>query len=171
MTFERFRDHATTLSHVFAFAPIGPVTVADEDGAELASAQVVSGNYFDYLGVPSALGRTLGPSDDRLDAEPAAVVSHRYWQRRFLGDPTIIGKTIRVNRTAFTIVGVTPDTFHGTDLTDSVDLSLFFALSDSTVANGPAALDIELVAPFHGPAEARHHQGTGLHRGPANLQR
>ena len=77
----------------------------------MASAQVVSGTYFDGLGVPAALGRTLGPSDDRPDAEPAAVVSHRYWQRRFLGDPAIIGKTIRVNRTTFTIVGVTPETF------------------------------------------------------------
>ena len=130
VTFERFRDHATTLSHVFALAPLGPVIVADEHGAETASGQIVSGTYFEGLGVPAALGRTLGRSDDRPDAEPAAVLDHRYWQRRFLGDPAIIGKTIRVNRTVVTVVGVTPETFHGTELTDTVDLSLPLALAE-----------------------------------------
>jgi predicted permease len=136
VTFERFRDHATTLTHVFAFAPLGPAVVEDADGAEHASAQVVSGDYFDGLGVPAALGRTLGPSDDRLDAAPAAVVSHRYWQRRFRGDPAIIGTTIRVNRMAFTIVGITPETFHGTDLTDSVDVSVPLAVADRLSPEG-----------------------------------
>jgi predicted permease len=130
LTFERFRDHATTLSHVFAFASLGSLTVATDDSAEIASAQVVSGTYFDGLGVRAALGRTLGPSDDRPDAEPAAVVSHRYWQRRFLGDPAIIGKTIRVNRMSFSIVGVTSATFDGTEVTETVDLSLPLAMSD-----------------------------------------
>ena len=106
------------------------MTVATDDSAELASTQLVSGTYFDGLGVPAALGRTLEPSDDRPGAEPAAVVSHRYWQHRFLGDPAIIGKTIRVNRAAVTIVGVTPDTFHGTEVTESVDLSLPLAMSE-----------------------------------------
>jgi predicted permease len=136
LTFERFRDHATTLSHVFAFAPLGPTTVATEDSADIASAQVVSGTYFDGLGVTAALGRTLGPLDDRPEAEPAAVVSHRYWQRRFLGDPAIIGKTIRVNRTTFTVVGVTSATFDGTELTETVDLSLPLAMSDRLSPTG-----------------------------------
>jgi MacB-like periplasmic core domain len=75
LTFERFRDHSTTLSHVFAFAPLfGSVTVSADSSADIASAQVVSGGYYDGLGVKAALGRTLGPADDRLDAEPAAVV-------------------------------------------------------------------------------------------------
>jgi predicted permease len=128
-TFERFREHATTLSHVFAFAPIGSVAVVADDSAELASAQLVSGSYFEGMGVPAVMGRILGPADDRADAEPAAVVSHRYWQRRFFGDAAIVGKTIRVNRTAFTIVGVTPETFHGTDVTESIDLSVPLAMS------------------------------------------
>jgi predicted permease len=128
VTFERFRDHTTTLSHVFAFTSIGSVAVMADSGAEMASAQLVSGSYFEGLGVPAVMGRTLGPSDDRPDAEPAAVVSHRYWQRRFFGDAGIIGKTIRVNRTTFTIVGVTPETFHGTEVTETVDLSVPLAM-------------------------------------------
>jgi predicted permease len=138
VTFERFREHATTLSHVFAFAPIGSVAVVADDSAEMASAQLVSGSYFEGMGVPAVLGRTLGPSDDRPDAEPATVVSHRYWQRRFFGDAGIIGKTIRVNRTTFTIVGVTPETFHGTEVTETVDLSVPLAMSPHlSPAGGP----------------------------------
>ena len=129
VTFEGFRDHATTLSHVFALTSIGSVAVVADDSAEMASAQLVSGSYFDGLGVPAVMGRTLGPSDDRPDAEPAAVVSHGYWQRRFFGDAGIIGKTIRVNRTTFIIVGVTPETFHGTEVTETVDLSVPLAMS------------------------------------------
>ena len=136
LTYEAFREHATTLSHVFALAPLGPVTVAADDGADTASAQLVSGLYFDGLGVPAALGRTLGPSDDRPDAEPAAVIGHRYWQRRFRGDQGILGKTIRVNRTTFTIVGVTPATFHGNEVTDTVDLSVPLAMSDRLSPTG-----------------------------------
>jgi predicted permease len=129
VTFERFRDHTTTLSHLFAFAPLGSVTVVADEHAEMASAQVVSGAYYEGLGIPAVLGRTLGPADDRPDAEPAAVVSHRYWQRRFLGDPGILGQSITVNRTPFTIVGVTPAAFHGTELSETVDLSLPLAMS------------------------------------------
>ncbi len=171
LTFERFRDHATTLSHVFAFASLGSVTVATDDSAEIASAQVVSGTYFDGLGVPAALGRTLGPSDDRPDAEPAAVVSHRYWQRRFLGDTAIIGKTIRVNRTTFTIVGVTPETFHGTELTETVDLSLPLAMSDRlspTRQPRSVASWWLLVMGRLKPGVTREQV---LHRAPADLQR
>ncbi len=129
VTFERFRDHTTTLSHLFAFAPLGSVTVVADGHAEMASAQVVSGAYYEGLGVPAVLGRTLGPSDDRPDAEPAAVVSYRYWQRRFLGDPGVVGTSIIVNRTPFTIVGVTAAAFHGTEVSETVDLSLALAMS------------------------------------------
>ena len=59
VTFERFRDHATTLSDVFAFASLGSVTVVADESAEIASAQAVSGGYFDGLGVSAVRGRTL----------------------------------------------------------------------------------------------------------------
>ena len=136
VTFERFRDHATTLSHVFAFASLGSVTVVADESAEIASGQAVSGGYFDGLGVSAVRGRTLGPSDDQPDAEPAVVVSHRYWQRRFLGDPEIIGKSVLVNRTPFTLVGVTAAEFHGTEVTETIDVSLPLAMADRLSATG-----------------------------------
>ena len=77
-----------------------------------------------------------GPSDDQPDAEPAVVVSHRHWQRRFLADPEIIGKSVLVNRTPFTVVGVTATEFHGTEVTETVDVSLPLAMADRLSATG-----------------------------------
>jgi predicted permease len=124
LTFEEFRDRTRTLSHVFAFAPLGSVTVVAGGQADVASAQVVSGAYYDGLGVPAVLGRTIGPLDDRPGAAPAAVVSYRYWQRRFLGNPAVVGTSIVVNRAPFTIVGVTPRGFEGTEVSETVDVTL-----------------------------------------------
>ncbi len=85
-----------------------------ETGApEQATFHLVSGNYFDVLGVPPALGRMLQLGDERLNAAPVAVISHDYWRNRFASDPTIIGKTALLNGTAFTIVGVSAREFFG----------------------------------------------------------
>jgi putative ABC transport system permease protein len=76
----------------------------------------VSGRFFDVLGVPAMLGRTLRESDDRrgggLDG-PVAVISHAFWQRQFGGAPDVIGRSLTIERVPFTIVGVTPPGFFG----------------------------------------------------------
>jgi predicted permease len=135
-TLERFREGTTTLSDVFAFAPLGDVPVAADDGAEMATAQVVSGAYHRGLGARAAVGRTLGPLDDRPGAEPVAVVSHRYWQLRFGGDPNIVGTPIRVNGVPFEIVGVTQPGFDGTEITETVDVSVPLAMSAQLARTG-----------------------------------
>jgi predicted permease len=81
--------------------------------AERARAHLVSGNYFDVMGVTAALGRTLTLDDDRPGALPVAVVSYGFWTDRLHGDPTVVGKTALVNGTAFTIAGVAPREFFG----------------------------------------------------------
>jgi predicted permease len=129
LTFDRLRERSRTLSHVFAFAPLDSVTVVADGAADRASAQLVSGDYYDGLGVAAVRGRTLRPFDDRPSAAPAAVVSYRYWQRRFLGDPGIVGKVITVNRMAFTVVGVTPRAFHGTEVSEDVEVTLPLAVA------------------------------------------
>ena len=76
--------------------------------------RLVSGNYFAVLGVPAFLGRPLTVDDDRVpNGAAVAVLSHGYWQRRFAGDRTIIGRSITMNRIPFTIVGVAPPGFTG----------------------------------------------------------
>jgi len=83
-------------------------------GAEHPRGRLVSGNYFAVLGVPAFLGRPLTVDDDRVaNGSPVAVLSFAYWQRRFAGDRSVVGRTIAVNRIPFTIVGVAPPGFTG----------------------------------------------------------
>ena len=84
--------------------------------SQLAQARLVSGNYFDVLGVNAAIGRAIMPSDDSPSAPPVAVVSFRYWKDRLGGDPSILGSNINVGGASFTIVGITPPQFYGETL-------------------------------------------------------
>jgi predicted permease len=113
LAFERFRDNSETLTHVFAFAPIEQLNVNVDGQAEIASGQLVSGDYYTGLAVPAALGRTFTSGDDKPAADPVAVITWRYWQQRFGGDREVIGKTVGVNNAGFTIIGVTPPDFYG----------------------------------------------------------
>ncbi len=76
--------------------------------------QIVSGNFFDALGVRPILGRTFLPDENRTPGTaPVAVFSHAYWRNHLAGDPAIIGRTVTLNGRAFTVVGIAPPTFHG----------------------------------------------------------
>ena len=78
---------------------------------------LATGNYFDVLGMSPALGRFFHQPDDMHPGHaPLAVMSYDCWQGRFGGDPSVIGRTVRLNRTPFTIVGVAPQGFRGTEL-------------------------------------------------------
>jgi predicted permease len=82
--------------------------------ADQAIGRLVSGNYFSVLGVGAALGRMIDPSDDDVPGRHAvAVISYRYWQQKFSGDSTALGRSIVVNGTPFTIIGVAPPKFFG----------------------------------------------------------
>jgi len=123
-SFLRFREQPGALSDVFAFGGVGLNVIADGQ-ADVARGQAVSGNYYAGLGVGAALGRTITDDDDRETASPVAVLSHRYWQRRFGGNPAVIGKQINLNNVVFTVVGVTPPGFEGTmQVGSSQDVSI-----------------------------------------------
>ena len=75
----------------------------------------VTGNYFSSLGVKPLLGRLILPTEGQIpDADPVMVLGYSYWQKRFGGDPNIVGKQVELNNHPATIVGVTPKEFHGT---------------------------------------------------------
>ena len=112
--YETTRDRVAGNAEVFAFADLYRTSLSLDGRADIVSAQVVSGNYFDVLGIAPAAGRLLQPSDDRSDAAPAAVISHEFWQRRFGGSSEAIGRLITVNSLSFTIAGVLPPDFAGT---------------------------------------------------------
>jgi predicted permease len=111
--FEHFRANNQSLSETFAFLH-ARLSLNIDGQAEIVPGQLVSGNFFAGLGLPAILGRTLTNDDDRANAEPAAVISYRYWQRRFGGDPAVIGKIIYVGDTVIIIAGVAPPEFYGT---------------------------------------------------------
>jgi predicted permease len=114
LIFERFRARRSSLSEVFAFAPFSQVHVLVNNVPETAaSAQFVSGNYYGALGVSAIRGRTITIEDDQPSAAPVAVISYRFWERRFARDPAALGETIAINKVAATIVGVTPQGFEG----------------------------------------------------------
>jgi putative ABC transport system permease protein len=90
---------------------------------ELVDAELVSGSYFDVLGVQPALGRLLVASDDVvLDANPVAVLSFSYWQRRFGSDPAVVNQSILINGRPFTVLGVAPPGFHSVVMGDTPNL-------------------------------------------------
>ncbi|HEU5403360.1 MAG TPA: ABC transporter permease [Terriglobales bacterium] len=111
ITYERLRQASDIFSDVFAFATDDRLNVIVDGQAELASAQFVTGNYYHGLGINAWRGRMLADSDDNSSAPPAAVITYRYWERRFGGDASALGKTITVNNVRFTIVGISPRDF------------------------------------------------------------
>jgi predicted permease len=100
-----------------------PLSVSTGGEASLLFGQLVSGNYFETLGVTAARGRVLAPSDDvTAGGHPVAVVSHSYWVRRLGADPNVVGRKIVINATPFTVVGVTKPDFTGLALGVQPDL-------------------------------------------------
>jgi predicted permease len=78
---------------------------------------LASGNYFDLLGIRAAYGRTFLPEEDgRPGAHPVVVVSHRFWEENLGGDPRAVGRAITLNGSGYTVIGILPETFTGTDV-------------------------------------------------------
>ena len=77
---------------------------------------MVTDNYFSLLGVQPAVGRLIQPNEGRARGDaPVLVLTHEYWQSRFAGDPSIVGRRVRLNGRPFTVIGVTARTFTGTE--------------------------------------------------------
>ena len=120
--FAQIRHQKNLFADVMAFA--GPVSLnlSGNGAANITQGELVSGNYFETLGVIPALGRTLVAEDEKPGAEPVAVLDYAYWQRAFGGSASVIGRTIRLNNNAFTIVGVADSMFTRLTPGKSVDL-------------------------------------------------
>ena len=99
-------ERRDVFADVTAFAGTADLNLGGNGQASIAAGELVSGTYFDTLGVPAALGRTLGIADDQRGANAVAVLDYGYWQRMFGGAPGVLGSMVRLNNVAFTIVGV-----------------------------------------------------------------
>jgi predicted permease len=125
--FQEIREQTDLFSAVTAFAGPAQLDLSGNGPASMAQGELVSGDYFQTLGVPAALGRTLAPSDELTGATPVVVLNYGYWQSAFGGAFGAIGKTIRLNGVAFTVVGVTEPNF--TRLTPGKSLDMWLPLT------------------------------------------
>jgi predicted permease len=109
-----YRNAGSMFDDVTAYIPAS-VTAQLGGEAEDLVAYVVAPNYFSLLGLQPSIGRVLAPADERA-ADPAlAVISHSLWRRRYGSDPAIVGSSIVINHRSFTIIGVGPSRFSGTE--------------------------------------------------------
>jgi putative ABC transport system permease protein len=118
--YEMIRDNNQSFTGVIAGSDVGDGRLIVNEGGgavELVQQQLVSGNFFSVLGVSAAVGRALTEADDNpASAQPGAVISYEFWQRRFGLDPAVVGRQVTVNDTALIIVGVAPPGFFGFDV-------------------------------------------------------
>jgi predicted permease len=114
--YKDYRDRNTVFSGLLAYRFV--VASLSHNGInERVWGFDVSGNYFDVLGVKSALGRSfLAAEDQTPDSHPVVILSHACWQKRFAGDPAIVGQKILLNTHPFTVIGVAPKGFVGTEV-------------------------------------------------------
>lgn len=108
------RDRTRTLDGLIALRPTA-IGLGGGERPTRVFAEIVSGNYFDVLGVPMAEGRGFLPEEDRTPLkDPVLVLGYELWQREFGGDPGVVGRSLQVNARSFTVVGVAGEGFHGT---------------------------------------------------------
>jgi predicted permease len=142
--YEDYRDFSRSFASMAGYSSV-PLNVGDETGARLATGQVVTGNYFTLLGLRPHLGRLIQPADDaRGAAASVAVLRFDFWKDAFGADPAVVGRTLLLNGSPFTVVGVAPERFRGLDLNFQTDvwIPLFAgpALGDAAGAVSSAAV-------------------------------
>jgi predicted permease len=147
---------------------LAPMNMRTNGEPQRVFGELVSGNYFDALGVRPSHGRTFLPDEDTTpNLRPVVVISHNFWQRRFGGNPAIVGSTVTLNNRAFSVIGIAPQGFHGTEAYLNLDLWVPMMMQ-SAVMSGADRLStrgnhwLEVMAKLK--------PGVGLRRAEADLQ-
>ncbi len=135
--YKDFRDRNHTLSGLFGYR-LAQVAMSRGAGNLHVWGYEVTGNYFETLGVQALLGRAITPADDqKAGAHPVVVLSYANWQRHFAADPAIVGKTVKINRLEYTILGVMPRGFIGTELLFAADFWVPLAMEPQIEPGNP----------------------------------
>jgi hypothetical protein len=114
---------------------VGEVGIDTGGNPSTAWPQLVSGNYFDGLGIQPYLGRFIHPSDEKgYDSAPYVVLSYEYWRGHFDSDHGVVGRMVEINKHPFTIIGVAPESFHGVEL--FIAPAFWIPLVDQPVVTG-----------------------------------
>ncbi len=133
-----YRDRTSTLSGVVAYdSALVAMSHAPDEVPQLLGCWVVSGNFFSVLEVQPVLGRAFRKEEDKPGADPVVVISHHLWERQLGSNPAVIGSRIRLSTREFTIIGVAPATFSGTELFFHPDLYVPIAMMREIVSTVP----------------------------------
>jgi predicted permease len=128
--YKDIRDRNEVFTGLLAYRFV-PMSLSHQGNNERIWSYLVSGNYFEVLGAQAMLGRTFRPEEDQTrKSHPVAVMSYGTWQKRFASDPGIVGKTVLVNGNSFTIVGVMPKDFVGTEVAYLPELFVPFMMAE-----------------------------------------
>jgi putative ABC transport system permease protein len=129
-----YREQAEVFSGLVAFGE-ATLHMSAANEPEQLKGFIVTGNYFDVLGVKPVAGRTFLPEEDGSPgAHPVVVISYNLWQRRFARDPSLIGKPLSLNTQAFTVIGVAPPNFRGTLSVDNPDFWVPMAMREQVLS-------------------------------------
>ncbi len=122
------RDRNQVFSGLIARAPES-ANLMVQGQSEAVNTELVTGNFFDVLGIRPELGRLLSASDDvTKNAHPVVVLGYGYWTRRFGGNPRIVGQPVRINNSLMTVIGVAPRDFFGVDISRVPDVYVPLAM-------------------------------------------
>jgi len=143
-SYPEVRDYASQLTHFTAIGAYQDIPLALGSGGEpeRISGTIVTSGYFATLQLRPAAGRFFATSEDAPGATPVVVLSHRLWQRRFGGATDLVGRDVIVNGRPFTVIGVAPPWFIGTDLGDPVDLWVPLGTAAIAMPDGARLLEL-----------------------------
>ena len=133
--YKDLRDRSDVLAGVLARYSVS-LSVAGQGQTERVSGELVSGNYFQLLGVAPAYGRDFTQADETAPgANPVAMLSYGFWKRRFGGDASVLNKTLQVNGSPLTVVGVTPQSFTGVQIGSTPDVFVPITMKSEMTPN------------------------------------
>ncbi|HYC51724.1 MAG TPA: ABC transporter permease, partial [Gemmatimonadaceae bacterium] len=163
-----YRTGAKSLSGIAEYSSMTFTMLSGEEPTHI-QAGVISGNYFDVMGLGTVLGRTTNPTDDGPNAAPVGVLSHQFWRQHFGGDPGVIGRSIRVNDRPLTIVGVAQNAPHYPARTDVfVNMVTSPHHLDATMLHGRTHRMTEVFARLH-PTASLEQARTEIAKVSANV--
>lgn len=122
LNYKDYRDRNNVFSGLMSYR-FSPMSLSHDNHNERVWGYLVSGNYFDTIGVQPFLGRYFLPEEDQTPgSHPVAVISHACWQKRFASAQNVIGQSLRINNRLFTVIGVTPEGFRGIEIAYAPEL-------------------------------------------------
>jgi len=141
LMYKGLRDNNTVFSGVLGLYRFS-ASIASHGETDRASGELVTGNYFETLGVRPAIGRVFSQDDDRAPgAQPFVVLSHSYWERHFGSDPSVLNKVLLINNVEMTVVGVSQAGFFGVQVGKMPDIFVPMMMTRQMIPTGGERLD------------------------------